>query len=69
MIEMVVFIPVSLFLGAFGTISNILAYVILGYEKPLTSTAVLLRALALADLTVPVMHIVADTTAKFYSFC
>ena len=51
-IKFVTNVPISPFLTFFGLIGNTLAFIVLGREKPFISTAVLLRALALADSVV-----------------
>jgi hypothetical protein len=56
-INFVLFIPLAIFVGIVGLFGNTLAYVVIGLERPFTSTSVFLRALALSDNAVLVFFI------------
>jgi hypothetical protein len=57
----VIYFPLALLFGIVGLIGNTLAYIVIGREKPFTSTSVLLRSLALVDNLVLLVFILKHT--------
>ncbi|XP_064632626.1 FMRFamide receptor-like [Lineus longissimus] len=75
MTRYILFFPLAIVAGVVGLLGNSLAYIVIGLERPFTSTSMLLRALALADnlslvafifLRTPVT--IVDSTAGNFDF-
>ncbi|XP_064648230.1 G-protein coupled receptor daf-37-like [Lineus longissimus] len=64
----VTYVPMHLFVEFFGVIGNGLSFVVLGLERPFTSTSVLLRCLAISDTLVLLGRFFFSTMVQLYQF-
>jgi hypothetical protein len=55
-------------IGPIGIAGNVVSFIVIGLEKPFTSTSVLFRALALADGMVLTAELLATTLRKMYDY-
>jgi hypothetical protein len=61
-------VPFMLLIGPAGIAGNVLSFIVIGREKPFTSTSVILRSLAVADGMVLAAELLATTFRKMYDY-
>ncbi|XP_064644538.1 FMRFamide receptor-like [Lineus longissimus] len=61
-------VPLMIIIGALGLAGNILSFLVIGRERPFTSTSILLRALAAADSIVLIGFILRNTLRRIHYY-